>query len=405
MNHSLLTAALLATALTLAACRPTPDASNPGPRETVVTRGPLEVWTPCAGILDARRTETIFSRFQGRATVVEIIPDGAEVHEGDTLIRLDSSDVENELVKVNNDLARSRAELEALEKADIPIERADIEARLGELRALAEAEQQTLADTRDLVERKLLSRRELEQQESRLAVAKAKADQLASQLKLTIDHLHPARLTRARAARDAAQRQYDSACRQLSNAVIRTPAAGLVVHLPVPIGTEYRTVRVGDSVFPNQPLLCIPDLREFVAQTFIPEADLARVSTAAPARITPLAYPDLPLAATVETISATAQARPGYPAWQKYFRVTLRLQQADPRLRPGMSVAIDIQSHVRPDAVLLPRRAVQWENGRPSCRVPATRHTESRPLELGVGNDSFFEVLGGVKPGERILLP
>ncbi len=405
MNHSLLATALITASLSLTSCRPTPDSSTPAPRETTITRGPLEVWTPCTGILDARRTETIFSRFQGRATVVEIIPDGAEVHEGDTLLRLDSSDVENELVKVNNDLARSRAELEALEKADIPIERADIEARLGESRALAASEQQALTDTRDLVERNLLSRRELEQQESRLAVARAKADQLDSQLKLTITHLHPARLARARAALDAAQRQSDSACRQLSNAVIRTPAAGLAVHLPVPIGTEYRTVRVGDSVFPNQPLLCIPDLREFVAQTFIPEADLARITTAAPARITPLAYPDLQLAATVDNVSATAQSRPGYPAWQKYFRVTLRLQHTDPRLRPGMSVSINIQSHVRPNAILLPRRAVQWENGHPSCRVPAIRHAESRPLELGVGNDSFFEVLSGLNPGDRVLIP
>lgn len=395
-------AALLASALSLSACRPNQDQRA---RDVPVTSGPLTVWTPCAGVLDARRTETIFSRFQGRATVVDIIPDGAEVHEGDVLIRFDSSDIENDLVKVNNDLARSRAELEALEKAEIPIERADIEARLGELRSLAAAEQQALADTRDLVDRNLLSRRELEQQESRTAVAKAKADQLESQHALTIEHLHPARLARATAAHDAARRQYDSACRQLSNAVIRAPSAGLAVHLPVPIGTEYRTVRVGDSVFPNQPLLCIPDLREFVAQTFIPEAELAHVTQTAPAAVTPLAYPDLRLPGAVESVSATAQSRPGYPSWQKYFRVTIRIRQADQRLRPGMSVAIDIQSHTRANAILLPRQAVQWEHGVPTCRIRSGRHAESRKLELGVGNETFFEVITGLKPGERVLLP
>jgi HlyD family secretion protein len=405
MNPALLTTLLLAFTLPLTSCRPNPSASASGPREATVTRGTLEVWTPCTGTMDARRTETIFSRFQGRATVVEIIPNGAEVREGDVLLRFDSSDIENDLVKLNNDLARSRAELDALEKADIPIERADIEARLGELRALAVSEQQALADTRELVDRHLLARRELEQQESRVAVSKAKADQLESQHTLTLEHLHPARLARARSACNAAQRQYDAACRQLSNAVIRAPAAGLAVHLPVPVGTEYRTIRVGDSVFPNQPLLCLPDLREFIAQTFIPEADLARVPPSAPAIITPLAYPSLRLQGAVENVSATAQSRPGYPSWQKYFLVTLRIGQADSRLRPGMSVAINIQSHTRTNAVLLPRQAVQWESGIPSCKVRTFRRTESRRLDLGIGNETSFEILGGVKPGERILLP
>jgi multidrug resistance efflux pump len=400
LQKSLLMLFILALPITLTSCRP-----DTATREVTVTSGNLEVWTPCTGTMDARRTETIFSRFQGRATVVEIIPNGTEVREGDVLLRFDSSDIENDLVKLNNDLARSRAELEALEKADIPIERADIEARLGELRALAIAEQQALVDTRELVDRNLLARRELEQQESRVAVSKAKADQLESQHTLTLEHLHPARLARARSACNAAQRQYDAACRQLSNAVIRAPAAGLAVHLPVPVGTEYRTLRVGDSVFPNQPLLCIPDLREFVAQTFISEADLARVPPTAPAIITPLAYPSLRLQGAVENVSATAQSRPGYPSWQKYFLVTLRIGQADSRLRPGMSVAIDIQSHTRTNAVLLPRQAVQWENGLPACKVRTFRRTESRTLDLGIGNETSFEVLGGVKPGERILLP
>lgn len=396
---------LLVTLLALSSsCRPG-SAPSQEPRESPISSGHIDVWTPCAGSLDARKTETIFSRFQGRATVVEIIADGATVREGDILLRFDSSDVENELVKVNNDLARARAELDALEKADIPIERAEIEARLGELRSIASAEQQAMADTKDLVDRNLLARRELDQQEARVAVAKAKADQLESQHNLTIEHLHPARLSRARAAHDAAQRQYESACRQLSNAVIRAPSAGLAVHLPVTVGTEYRTIRVGDSIFPNQPLLCIPDLSEFVAQTFIPEADLARVAPGASAFITPLAYPGLRLPGAVTTVSATAQSRPGYPAWQKYFRVSLRANQADPRLRPGMSVAIDIQSHTRTNAVLIPRRAVQWENNQPTCKVRTFLSDEPRQLELGIGNDTSFEVLSGVKPGEQVLLP
>lgn len=388
---------------TLGGCSRAPSDAA-GQRTAVVTRGPIDVLTPCAGIIETRKTETLFSRFQGRATVVEIIPDGAEVRPGDTLMRFDSSDIENDLVKLNNDLARSRAELDALENADIPIERADIKARLGELRAAAESEQQALQDTRELVDRQLLSRRELEQQESRAAVALAKAGQLEAQLKLTVEHLHPARLARARSACDAAARQVEVAARQLSNAVIRAPSAGLVVHLPVPIGAEYRTIRVGDSVYPGQPLMCIPDLKEFVVQSFIPESQLARVAPGTTATVTPAAYPDCRLPAAVETVGATAQTRPGYPSWQKYFRITARITQADPRLRPGMSAAIEIRSYSRPDAVLLPRNAVVWKDGFPFCHKRTPRGAVLQPVVLGPGNDEVFEVIRGVEAGDAIVL-
>ncbi len=401
MNHRILLALLLPACL--AACRP--RASAPASAEAVIARGALEVWTPCAGLLDTRRTETLFSRFQGRATVVEVVPDGAEVRPGDPLLRFDSSDIENEMVKLNHDLARAGAELDALEKAELPIEQAEIEARLRECAAAAEAEEQALRDTRDLVERNLLSRRELEQQEARAAVARAKARQLESQRALTLEHLHPARLAKARAARDTVARQLEAAARQLSNAVIRAPSAGVVVLLPVAMGAEYRAARTGDPVYPGQPLLCIPDPSEFVIQTFIPEADLGRFPAGAPARVIPLAYPDCRLPADIESIGATAQPRPGHPAWQKYFRVTIRLRQPDPRLRPGMSVAVEVRSHARPDAVLVPRRAVTWEDGSPSCRVRTLRGAETRPLELGIGNDTVLEVLRGLDPGDKVFLP
>ncbi len=396
---------LLLLPLVLTACRRDAPASSAESGDTAVACGPLEVWTPLTGILDARRTETLFSRFQGRATVIEIVPDGAEVHPGDPLLRLDSSDVENELVRLNNELARTRAELDALENADLPIEQAEIAARLTECTAQAEAEQQALRDTRDLVERNLLSRRELEQQEARAAVAEAKARQLASQQKLTLGHLHPARLAKARAAHETAARQVESACRQLSNTVIRAPSAGLAVQLPVALGTEFRPVRSGDSVYPGQPLLAIPDLAEFVVQSFIPESDLGRVTPGSPARVTPLAYPDCRLEARVENLSATAQSRPGYPAWQKYFRVTTRISQGDPRLRPGMSVTLEVLSHSRTNAILVPRRAVTWENGTASCRVRTLHGTEIRPVETGIGNLTALEILRGLQPGEKVVLP
>ncbi len=373
--------------------------------EAHVTRGPLTVWTPCEGTLEARRIETILSCFQGRATLVELVPEGSQVKRGDLLVRLDGSQLETDLVKLKSETARTESELDALKNATIPLELQDFDIQLNELQYQHNTEKKILEDTRELVDRKLISRSEIEQQESKLAGLEAKMAQIQQHRKLAVAHLHPAKLTQAHAAVEAARQQLTLAQQQWSNCVITAPSAGLAVYLPLHVGTEYRTLRVGDTLYPNQPFLCIPDLSGFIIPCFIIESDLARVQVGQSALVTPLAYPDLHLAATVESIGIMAQTQPGYPVWQKYFRILIRVDQLDERLRPGMSLHVEICSYNRPDAVLIPRAAVLWNQGRASCQIQTQQGSERRLLKLGWNNTLFHEVIEGVAPGDRLVLP
>lgn len=391
--------------LLLAGCGQPADRELATGNEAVVTRGLLSVRTPCDGILEARRVETLLSSFQGRATIVDLVPEGTRVRRGDRLVRLDGSQLENDLVKLKSETARTEAELDALEHGTIPLEKHDFDVQLEELRRQQEAERQILEDTRELVERNLVSRREVEQQELKLAGLAAKAGEIARHRALAEAHLHPAKLAQARAARDAARQQMALAERQLSNCVVTAPSDGLAVYLPLHVGSEFRALRVGDTLYPNQPFLCIPDLGEFIVPCFIPESDLARFRVGQAALATPLAYPELRLAATVESLGVMAQAQPGFPAWQKYFRVIIRIDQRDERLRPGMSFHIEVSSHENAHAVLIPRLAVQWEQGQPYCQVRTAREVDRRPLKLGWNDTRYHEVLEGVAPGDRLVVP
>lgn len=386
-------------------CGNPPASDAPSQAEALVGRGPLVAWTPCDGTLEARRMETISSRFQGRATAIELVPEGTQVRPGDLLARLDASQLENDLLKLKSEAARSDAELDALEHAGIPLEKQDFEVQLKGLQYQAATEKQILEDTRELVDRKLVSRREIEQQESKLAELEAKTAQVEQRQLLAEKHLHPAKLAQARAAAEAARQQLALALQQLSNCVVRAPSEGMAVYLPLQAGNEFRPLRVGDTLFPNQPFLCIPDMSEFIVPCFIPESDLARVRTGHPAVVTPLAYPDLRLEATVESVGLMAQIQPGCPPWQKYFKVIIRVVGKDTRLRPGMSIHAEICSYQQADAVLIPRMAVQWEQGAASCRVRAPRGIEQRALKLGWSDPRFYEVVAGVVPGDRVILP
>ncbi|MEI8140317.1 MAG: efflux RND transporter periplasmic adaptor subunit [bacterium] len=383
-----------------------PSATEPASHdEAIVTRGPLSVWTPCDGTLEARRVETILSQFQGRATLIELITEGSHVQRGDLLARLDASQLETDLVKLKSEYARTEAELDALQNATIPLERQDFEVQLNDLNYQYDTEKQILVDTRELVERKLVSRREIAQQELKLASLEAKASQIEQHRKLAETHLHPAKLTQARAAVDAARQQLLLAQQQFSNCVVTAPSDGLAVYLPLHVGNEFRALRVGDTLYPNQPFLCIPDMSEFIIPCFIPESDLSRVRIGQSALVTPLAYPDLHLTATVESVGIMAQTQPGYPVWQKYFRVVIRIDQLDGRLRPGMSLHVEVCSYTQPAAILIPRSAVQWDQGKGSCRVRTLRGFEHRPLKLGWSDTRFHEVLEGVVVGDKLIQP
>lgn len=390
------------TLLILSGCRrpPTPEGS-----EVPVTRGTLTVWTPCDGTLEARRVETLMSRFQGRATIVDLVPEGAQVRQGDVLVRLDASQLENDLVKLQGEFARTSAELDALENATIPLEKQDLDAQIMDLKGQADAERQILADTRELVDRKLISRHEIEQQEAKVAGLSAKAAQLAQHKVLAESYLHPAKLLQARAAVEAVRQQILLAQQQLSNCVITAPSSGLTVYPPIHVGSEFRSVRIGDTLYPNQPFLCIPDMDEFTVPCFIPESDLARVQPGMTARVAPLAYADALLEATVESVGVMAQSQPGAPAWQKYFRVVIRVEGHDPRLRPGMSTHVEVCSCNRKDTLLIPRVALTWNQGNASCQVRTPQGLESRTLKLGWGDDTAFEVLSGVVAGDLVSLP
>ena len=375
------------------------------PAVAEVARGPLSVWTACEGVLEARRMQAVSSRFPGSATIVELAPEGAAVAEGDRVVRFDPSDARDEVVRCENEEARAAAELDALANAEIPLEKQDIEVQIGEARYQAGSERQYLQDSAELVAKNLVSTQELAQQELKVASLDAKLSQLEHRRKLVDEHLHPARLAKARSALTMTREQLDAVRQRLASCEVTAPAAGLVVYHPVHVGGEFRTVRVGDSVFQNQVFMSIPDPSDLLARCHVPESDWSGVAAGNAAAVAPLACPDRRLSGAVETVDAVAQAQPGHPAWQKSVGVLIRLDEQDPRIRPGMSVTAEILSFHSDDVVLIPRVAVRWENGQPQGRVRTDRGEELRPLTLGRGNDAHFQVLGGAAPGERVLLP
>ncbi len=371
---------------------------------TDVTRGELTVHSVFNGKIESRNVVTIMSKYQGNATVVELVPEGSQVEQGDVLVRFDSADLERDLVKLEKEYALAKSELDSLVQAKLPLELRELELNLLEARGQLEAERQYLADSRSLQRENLISAQEVKQQEIKVEKLASGLEKAELEFELTKEYLHPAALTAARTKLYSAEQALQLARRQLQNSTVRAPADGVVVYKPLSIGGEFRTVRVGDTLYPNQPFLVLPDMTNLVVHCDIPESELARVAERNKAYIRPLAYPGLSLPGTVETVGSVAQTLPARPAWQKYFHVTIGVDKVDPAIRPGMSVMADVVSLHKSNAVLIPRRAVLWDAGKAFSQVVDGQSYHTRELTLGAANDLYYEVIDGVKSGDRVLI-
>jgi multidrug efflux pump subunit AcrA (membrane-fusion protein) len=369
-----------------------------------VRQGPIESWLPLEGRLKPRRVEAVVAPLPGSAALMELAEDGRTVSEGEILARFDTATVEQDLRRATLEWETARADLDMLEKATLPLEARDLDEQVEAARAECEAETQFLRECRTMLEDRLISAAEVRQQEEKTAAAEERLTQMVMRKTLTIQHLHAGRLERARAAESAARIRMREGSNLVERAVVRAPRAGMVSLVPVQIAHEFRLARVGDTLYRNQPFMNLPALDEWVAEFLIPESDLGRVCAQARAEMSLLPWPEFPLTGAVESVGGTAETVSHREA-ERFFRMRVRIDQKDSRLRTGLSVRARILSGRREQATLLPRLALDYRNGRAGVNILRGGRAVWTPVTPGLTDLQTIEALGGVQPGDRVLLP
>ncbi len=393
----------LIMALLVAGCGGTREEAE---RSVVVARGNIRMAIPFLGELESRRVEMIAVGVQGSAVLAERVPEGTRVEAGDLLARFDASQIEQDLARQENDWVRARQELESLEKAELPLELLDMESKQMEAHAELEGEKRFLESARDLMERDLMSEGEVAQQERKVEGLKVRSDQMKVRAELTQKHMHAARLAKARAALEAAERQRDFTARQLALCEVRAPGAGVATLVPLPVGGEYRTANVGDTLFLNQVFLCLPDPSEHVVRGYVGEAELPFVRTGNAVEAVPAAYPNVRLSGRVESVGGMAQTRPGQPIWRKVFPVQIALDPVSEPMPVGISVRAEIVAGEATNALLLPRSAIDWRGTQAwVLKRKETGGVEEIPVETGLADIDTMEITSGLAAGDTVILP
>jgi HlyD family secretion protein len=341
----------------------------------------------------------------GPATLVEIAADGTAVKQGDVIARFDSSQWERDLLRLERDYTVAREDFSGLSHAKLPLEEREMEMRVADARREHANEMATFADSRELQKESLVSEEEVRQQEIRVSLAAARLESLEQERDLTRQYLHPAAMERARAALSSALQELHLARAQVSNCAARAPCDGIAACQPLALSGEFRPARVGDTLFKNQVFMTVSDMEDLVFRCEVPEAELNRIRPGAEAVVRVLAFPDMTLTGQVESIGAAARTVMGRANSQKFFSMAVRMGSADRRLRSGMSAQGRILSYSNPRAALIPRAAVWWEDDQAFCnRWSGSSGGVKTAVRIGMADETRFEALDGVRPGDRVVI-
>jgi multidrug efflux pump subunit AcrA (membrane-fusion protein) len=352
----------------------------------VVVRGEL---------LSERSRFIVAPSVRGRTQLVWLIEEGVYVEAGETVARLDVSDLQNrveqreeelELVQGNLDnfLANRPSQLSSAEAsvktAEYDFELAEIRLQLSEFESVQQQEQRKLAYENAL-----------------LSLDDAQREQATTQSKLDLEE----RELRTR-IRQAEQRLNDT-LRQLDQSNLKAPIAGLVVFGETFGGpTEgERKIRVGDSVHRGQTIITIPDLSEILVKMNINEVDFRKVTTGLPVELRVDAIQGSVFPGHMEEMAILAN----YDSQEResYFTARAHLDSLDAGMRPGMTATVRIITGREENALYIPNRAVFQVEGN-TVVFPRKELPRPRIVLLGDRNLDFVRVEEGLVAGEEIAL-
>jgi HlyD family secretion protein len=190
----------------------------------------------------------------------------------------------------------------------------------------------------------------------------------------------------------AAQARVDAAQSTINQVNITAPFSGTILSIDL---------EPGDIVGPGTAALVIADLSELHVDVPIAEVDYNRLALGQNALLVLDAISGSVYHGTVQEINLNATSSAGSVA----YPVKVVITDADGKILPGMTVAVDIEVEHLENVLLVPNRAVRTINGGRVVYVSVNGVLKAVEIELGANNDTMSEVVSGdLKEGDVVVL-
>ncbi|MEY4545100.1 MAG: hypothetical protein RL685_1295 [Pseudomonadota bacterium] len=263
-----------------------------------------------------------------------VAPDGSLVKAGEPVAELDNTNFAAELSEKKLAAARAQSDLDQ-QIAQAAIVAADKAFAVDSARTALEKAKLQAAVDRDVLPLRDHQERQVARERAQADFERAR-DELASHQKSSALEAQIRRI-----ALEKSLREIETSENAIRDLVLRAPRDGLVVTGPHPwFG---RKIESGDNVWVGVPVMRLPELATMRVNARLSDVDDGRIVPGMRAISRLDAYPDLEFPGVILEISPVAR-EPSRDSWRRSFQVIVALERIDlDRMRPGMSVRVEVQ--------------------------------------------------------------
>lgn len=327
-----------------------------------------------SGEVKPKKSVNISAQIPGRVIKIAV-EEGQIVKEGDFLLKLEATQYE---ANAERDQAYIRS----------------LNAELIKSEAYLKRDENNLGRQKNLWDKQLISREELEAATAQYDISKATQEAITYQIR-------------------QAQASLKSTLDNIEKTVYASPIAGIIASLQV---EEGETALVGTMNNPGTVLMTIADLSVMEVEVEVDETDVVALELEHPAEVRVDAFPDRIIAGTVTEIGSSALAKITVSEESRDFKVVITLEDPPDNLKPGLSASADIITDEKEGVLAVPISALIRREGPDSGGrndgdqieglyvVDADNRVKFTPVQKGIMGELKIEIISGLKNGQTIVV-
>jgi HlyD family secretion protein len=339
-----------------------------------VTRDDLAAVISASGEVKPKKSVNISAQIPGRVIKIAV-EEGQHVNEGDFLLKLEATQYEA-------NAERDRAFIRSLK------------AELIKAEAYLKRDENNLGRQKNLWDKQLISREELEAATTQYDIANATREAISYQIR-------------------QAQASLKSTLDNIEKTLYTSPIAGIIASLQV---EEGETALVGTMNNPGTVLMTIADLSVMEVEVEVDETDVVALELGHPAEVQVDAFPDRVISGKVTEIGSSALAKITVSEESRDFKVVITLEDPPDNLKPGLSASADIITAERENAIAVPISALVVREDSDSSGRKSRDQTEGiyvvgpdkrvmfTPVQKGIMGELKIEITSGLESGQTIVV-
>jgi len=374
----------------------------------------------------------------GSTRIVDILPEGSRVKAGDVVCKLDASSYVDEekaqqirflqatsyLDQATSMLDVAKISLEEYRDGIYPQDQQFVKQYIETCQLDKDRIGRNLKWSEDMYKKNFRTlnqvkgdRFALEQATIALSEAQGMLDRLVKQtgpkilksLEANVRAIESDRLTQ-QASYSLEKQRLERIRRNIEYCTVKAPGDGIVVYVNQSNrwGMTNSNIDQGVTLRQDQPIFNLPDPKHMRVKARINESKVSMVHTGQAVLIEVDAYPNHPLRGVVSEVMPISIPLLGSDVRVYYANVDILNGFDD--LRPGLSAQLVFEVESRRSVTRVPVESIRWVNEEPYVALfDAAGAAEGRqpwkwqPIQIGLSDLSFAEVLNGLKVGDRVV--